>query len=139
MQGIRTALRRIVRPSHAAAIAAVLGVALIGAATERQSREVQRQAQREAVLEHTTLMRSELQRVIGSNLQLIRGYAAVLSLDPAISTERMSALAAEVLKGAEDVRAIVVAPDLVVSMVYPLAGNERVLGRDYRARGYRAA
>ena len=133
------ALRTIVRPSHVAAIAALIGVALIGAANERQSREVQRQAEREAVLERTTLMRSELQRVIGSNLQLVRGYAAVVSLEPDMSTERMSALAAEVMQGSEDIRAIVVAPDLVVSMVYPLEGNAHLLGRDYRTEHYRAA
>jgi sensor domain CHASE-containing protein len=97
MKWKRSRLRRIFRPSRVAALAALLGVALIGVANERQSRELQRQAEREAVLERTTLMRSELQRVVGSNLQLIRGYAAVLSLEPEMSTERMSALAAEVM------------------------------------------
>ncbi|MFO1142028.1 MAG: ATP-binding protein [Amaricoccus sp.] len=135
----RTDLRTIVRPSHVAALAALIGVALIGAATERQARQVQRQAEREAVLERTTLMRSELQRVIGSNLQLVRGYAAVMGLEPDLSPERMTALAAEVMKGAEDIRAIVVAPDMVVAAVYPLEGNAHLLGRDYRTEHYRAA
>jgi PAS domain S-box-containing protein len=132
-------LRRIFRPSRLAAVVALLGVALIGVANERQGREIQRQAERQAVLERTTLMRSELQRVVGSNLQLIRGYAAALSLDPAMPEERMSALAAEIMKGTKDVRAILVAPGMVVSMVYPPEGNAELIGRDYRVTRDRAA
>ncbi len=139
MKWNRSALRRVIRPSHLAAIAALLGIALIGAATERQSRQLQRQAERAAVVERTTLMRSELQRVIGADFQLVRGYAAVLSLDPDMSTDRMRALAAKVMQGSQDLRAIEVAPDLVVAMVYPSEGNERLIGRNYGAEHYRAA
>ncbi|MFO1208512.1 MAG: ATP-binding protein [Amaricoccus sp.] len=132
-------MRTIVRPSHVAALAALFGVALIGAATERQGRQVQRQAERAAILERTTLMRSELQRVVGSNLQLVRGYAAVMGLEPDLSPERMTALAAEVMHGSEDIRAIVVAPDMVVAAVYPPEGHAYLLGRDYRSEHYRTA
>src|SRR5690606_21972257 len=54
-----------------------------------------------------------------------------IETEPGMTQQRFSQLARLTLKDADQIRNLAAAPDLVVSMVYPLKGNEKSLGLDY--------
>jgi signal transduction histidine kinase len=62
----------------------------------------------------------------------VHGLTAVISAHPDIDQAEFARIAQGLVDERHTLRNIVGAPDLVVSLVYPLSGNERVIGLDYR-------
>ncbi|MEJ5863075.1 putative bifunctional diguanylate cyclase/phosphodiesterase [Pseudomonas farsensis] len=60
------------------------------------------------------------------------GIAQLISADGAISTPHFQAMARDALKSLPYMKHIVLAPADVVRDVYPLPGNESIIGMDYR-------
>ena len=56
----------------------------------------------------------------------------MIETEPDMSQERFAALAGNLFREETQLRNIAGAPDLVVSLMYPMAGNERAIGLDYR-------
>ncbi|HHY51004.1 MAG TPA: diguanylate cyclase, partial [Alphaproteobacteria bacterium] len=121
------------KPTSFPAIIAVLVIALAGAYADYQNNLVHRQRLRAGVLSEMSLVRAKLEGNITANLQLVRGMVAAISAEPDISPEHFARLAANIFEEDSQLRNIAVAPDLVVTMTYPLQGNEGVIGLDYRA------
>ncbi len=78
------------------------------------------------------LIRAKLEGNINSNIQLVRGLVATLETEPDMSQARFEALAANLFREKTQLRNIAAAPDLVVRLMYPMAGNEKAIGLDYR-------
>ena len=98
-----------------------------GFATREQIEETRRSVH----LQLGTL-RAELERNIYVNASRVDGLVVAISLEPDLSPERYAALAAPLIERYPQLRNIGAAPDLVVRYMYPLEGNEAILGRDYR-------
>jgi len=128
---LRRALRPIWKPTNVPAALALLVVIVVGLLAEYQNRRVYLERQRTEVLGHVSLIRAKLEGNINSNIQLVRGLVATLSTEPLMDQRRFSALAGNLLSGKSQLRVIGGAPDLVVSLIHPLKGNERALGLDY--------
>ena len=77
-------------------------------------------------------VRERIEQEIFHSILELNELAAVISENPDISQTEFTARAAAYLAENPDVLNIAAAPDMVVGMVYPLAGNEGVLGLDYR-------
>jgi len=75
---------------------------------------------------------SELSRNVIAALHHSEGLAALVSLDGEPEPDRFRAFCGELLRCNSMIRNIALAPDNVVSQVYPLEGNERVIGLRYR-------
>lgn len=75
--------------------------------------------------------RAQVEGNIFSNANLVRGLAAAISTEPEIDQDRFADLAREIFKGNHHIRNIGGAPDLVIRLMYPLEGNERVIGLDF--------
>ena len=60
------------------------------------------------------------------------GIAQLLAADGAISAEHFQGMAREALASVPYIRHVSIAPDDVISDVYPLKGNQMILGWDYR-------
>ncbi|TYC52562.1 EAL domain-containing protein [Rhodobacterales bacterium] len=123
------------RPSTISLIA--VGIALsvtiaAGIFAELQNRAVQRQNARSAVAEQLGVIRARLEGNINGNLQLVRGLAAVVATHPDMASEQFARIAKNLIGGHSQLRNIAAAPDLVISMVYPIKGNEQAIGLDYR-------
>lgn len=125
------AFRSVLRFSNAPAILAVLVIALAWTFAEYQNRKMFEQEQRADVLGHVSLIRAKLEGNINSNIQLVRGLVATLSTEPDMDQQRFAALSANLLKRKSQLSHIAAAPGLVVSLMYPLAGNEEAIGLDY--------
>ena|GEM_PF-3073551 len=88
--------------------------------------------QRHMVLAELEPIRGNLSREVFSAVHLTDGISSLIAIDGDIAPDRFRALANELLKRTDIIRNIAVAPHNVVSMVFPVEGNEPVLGLRYR-------
>nr|WP_295891390.1 EAL domain-containing protein [uncultured Devosia sp.] len=103
-----------------------------GVYLDRQSSVLNQERARAQVQAEMSLIRAKLEGNISSNIQLVRGLVAVMATDPHMDQGRFAALVSNLFEERTQLRSVAAAPDLVVSMTYPLAGNEKVIGLDYR-------
>ena len=95
----------------------------------RQAAEQERQR----VAGQLDLLRSRLELAARNTFAPRQSLEAMIQLDGAISEARFALLTEKAIKLYPQVRSIAIAPDDVVRLVYPLPGNERALGLDYRS------
>lgn len=95
---------------------------MVQSAREDQVRQVQA---------HAGTIRAYVEELIASHLRVVESVAAYVALNPDLSEERFSEFAQLVTDDMPALRSVVGAPDLTIRYVYPLAGNEQVLGLSY--------
>jgi len=116
--------------SAALAVALIVG---LGFSYERQSRMAEVQAARREVLDDLAVLRSTLGGRLDANVDLVEGFAAALEAAPRIDAPSFDRAAVRLLAAGKEARAVSLAPGMRVSMVYPLQGNEAVIGRALRS------
>jgi sensor domain CHASE-containing protein len=77
-------------------------------------------------------VRGALEAQLRAAFSEAEGIAQLISADGSISVEHFHGMARDALASVPYMRHIALAPGDVVSDVYPLEGNERLLGLDYR-------
>jgi len=78
-------------------------------------------------------IRGRLEAEINANFYLTRGLIAYVATDPDISAATFQRISSELLRHRNYIRNIALAPQNVIRFVFPLAGNEKALGFDYRS------
>ena len=78
------------------------------------------------------LIQAKLEGDIDGDIQLVRGLVADVAIEPNITQARFAEYCAKLLQTHSQIRNVAAAPGLVVSLEYPLAGNEAAIGLDYR-------
>ncbi|WP_354064472.1 EAL domain-containing protein [Devosia sp. 2618] len=124
-----------VRPRFLLALVAGILVVGTGIYLDQQAEGINEQRLRSSVQDQISLIRARLEGSINANIQLVRGLVSTISTEPDLNQERFAALAANLFEEDGQLRSVAAAPDLVVSMTYPLEGNERAIGLDYRSAG----
>jgi len=118
------------------AVLFALLAALLVFATEQVIEHFARQRaleqERNGVLNELSALRARLEGVVNANLFLTRGLAAVIAARPDIDQAGFDAIARNLVDERHALRNIAAAPNMVISLMYPLAGNEAALGLDYR-------
>lgn len=99
---------------------------------DRQSASLAEEQLRANVLAQASLIRAKLEGNINGNIQLVRGLVSTISTEPDMQQARFSALVGNLFKEQSQLRSVAAAPDLVVTMIYPVIANEKVYGLDYR-------
>ena len=97
-----------------------------------QKRRLEEEYLRSFTTEQLGLLRARLQGNILGNIKLVQGLVATFSTEPDMSQARFTDLAGRIFRDDGPLRNLAIAPDFVVSLAYPLKGNERSLGLDYR-------
>jgi diguanylate cyclase (GGDEF)-like protein/PAS domain S-box-containing protein len=120
------------RPSHIPVVIAVLAITVAGLFADHQNNLVHQQNLRSAVLAEVSVVRAKLEGNVNASLQLVRGLIAAIASEPDMTQSRFEELASYTFEENSQLRSIAVAPDLIVTMTYPLEGNERVIGLNYR-------
>lgn len=120
------------RASFVPALLVFIVVAIAGYVIDRQADTLGRQRIRADVTNQVSVMRAKLEGNIASTVQLVRGLVSVISTEPDMGVARFDALASNIFKEQTQLRSVAAAPDFVVTMSYPLAGNEKAIGLDYR-------
>ncbi|WDR07027.1 EAL domain-containing protein [Devosia rhodophyticola] len=115
-------------------LAVLFAVIVIAAGiyADRQNTHVANQHARAMALNALSIVRAKLEGNISSNIQLVRGLVSVISSTPEFDQTRIAALAENLIGQSTQLRSIAIAPNLVVSMTFPLKGNEKAIGLDYR-------
>lgn len=83
------------------------------------------------VSDRLSVARYQLESTLSNTLSLINGLAAFIASDPGFTDEEFQLYAEIVVEREPTLLSLVAAPGLVVRHLYPLAGNEEVLGLDY--------
>jgi len=114
---------------------AALAVLLIGGIyLDLQNSTIARERAQARVQGELALIRAKVEGNITANIQLVRGLVSTISTEPSTWTpERFTALASRLFEEQTQLRSVAMAPDLVITMTYPLAGNEGAIGLDYLA------
>ncbi|MBA3447216.1 MAG: EAL domain-containing protein [Pseudaminobacter sp.] len=110
---------------------AVVVLAIAGVFADYQNRIVFEQALRADALAKVNLIRARLEGKINGNIQLVRGLVAAVVTEPYMGQPRFASLAQNLLREDSQLRNIAGAPDLVVSLMYPMTGNEKAIGLEY--------
>lgn len=88
--------------------------------------------QRKQVSLSVANLKWQLESQILQNIQVVQGLNASIATEPDMDQLRFAELAEIILKGGPQLRNVGAAPDLVMQLIYPLEGNEAVLGLDFR-------
>ncbi|NCU59513.1 MULTISPECIES: diguanylate cyclase domain-containing protein [Idiomarina] len=75
--------------------------------------------------------RANLEAELNAALYASWGLVNYLTLNPRTSPQQWQPLAQGIIENHQNIRNLAIAPDNIVRFVYPLAGNEAVLGVDY--------
>jgi diguanylate cyclase (GGDEF)-like protein len=128
---VYASLRRILTPHYLPALVAIVAMAAIIIFADMQMRTIEEGKIRQAAAEELGRIRTRLENSINGNVKLVQGYVAALETEPNMSQKRFADLGSHIVKGDTPIRNIAAAPNFIVSMVYPIHGNERVIGLDY--------
>ena len=120
------------RTSFLPALLAFLVVVVAGLVLDRQAETINQERVRSEVLGRISVIRAKLEGHVSSNVQLVRGLVSVISTEPDMDQTRFDALVGNLFEEDSQLRSVAAAPDLVIRMTYPLEGNEKAIGLDYR-------
>lgn len=88
--------------------------------------------QRVKVLSELSTRRARLEGVVASTFNITQGMVYIISHQKSISADLFNVLCSKAMADSRHIRNIALAPNDVVSMIYPYPGNERAIGLDYR-------
>ncbi len=131
-------VRKLIRTGPSPAIAYSLIAALtlclllLGGYVVRQAEQRVTQIQQVEAVGMLSQKRAELESRINSVLYLSSTLSTYIAVNPQEDMQRWYNLSKEIVKEAPLVRNIGLAPDNVMRFVFPLSGNEKALGLDYR-------
>lgn len=116
-------------------VPALLGALLIVAAEQLvEGFAVRAAAEREraSAYQHLAGVRARLESVLNVNLLLVHGLSAVVAARPDMDQQEFAGIVRGMLGEGHALRNLAAAPNLVISMIYPVEGNTAALGLDYR-------
>lgn len=119
--------------THLPTVLAILVVLAAGIYGESQNRVLHHAALRADVSDRLGLIRAKLEGNINGNIQLVRGVVSAVAQSPDMQPYQFHRLADHVMRSNSHLINIAAAPNLIIAMVHPTEGNEKVIGLDYRA------
>ncbi len=90
------------------------------------------QQTRQAIQYELALVRYSIEANIFRDTYLADSFASIVALDPQFATKNWKSISEQFLAKADFVKNIGLAPDDIISYVYPLEGNEKAIGLDFR-------
>ncbi|WP_462170539.1 ATP-binding protein [Pseudoalteromonas xiamenensis] len=106
-------------------------IAVIGVLVDRVNINRLKEIARTDAYEEVNLYRAKLESQINSNLQMVRGLAVAVSEKDNLNQANFTKIAAPLFDHSQILRNIGAAPDMVITWMYPLKGNEKAIGLDY--------
>jgi len=131
-----------IKPGKAPWLVALLAVVLVFAAEqgiEYFARRSDLEQEKSSVKDALSTLRARLEVVVNANLLMVNGLTAVISAQPDIDQAGFARIARGLIDGRSALRNIAGAPNMVISLMYPLAGNEAAIGLDYLRHPTQAA
>jgi len=122
--------RTLILAAALCATAALLATAFFVA---RQNDRAHLEGARTEVREKLSLLRSRVEGNLNGTMLLVRGLVSVVAAHPGLGQAEFERYARPLVDGRSLLRNIGGAPDMVIRMMHPLAGNQGAIGFDYRS------
>ncbi|MCJ8297544.1 MAG: EAL domain-containing protein [Pseudomonadales bacterium] len=87
-------------------------------------------------LQRLSVVRAKLETILNNNLSLLKGMSIAIASNPKLDQVAFDRYAREILRTETLLINLAGAPDMVVSFVYPIKGNEKIIGLDYFRNKY---
>lgn len=113
-------------------VAVVVGAAVCGWLLEQEMRQQADATARATVRATADRIRLSLEIRVNANMQIAEGLATYVAANPDLNSADFARLSESLLRHRSEVRNMALARGTTVVAVYPLKGNEAVLGVDYR-------
>lgn len=91
-----------------------------------------KQHRQQQLVQQLALVRANIESELNANIFLADSLATIITVNPQSGPQDWQKLAETLFLKASSLRNIAIAPNNIVRFVYPLQGNEAVLGLDYR-------
>lgn len=92
------------------------------------------QQEEESLRKNLALLRFNFEATIYKDTYLADSLATVVTIDPDFAMKNWHVIAAKLMDKAQYVRNVAIAPNNIISLVYPLKGNEKAVGFDFRTQ-----
>ncbi|MBW9063986.1 EAL domain-containing protein [Rhizobium herbae] len=125
-------LARLARPSLFPAVIAAAVVFTGGYFFKEQNRQNFQSELKSNVESELNLIATRLQSEINNNITALRGFANNISVAPDMPQPVFDQLATKLLLQNPQIVRVSAAPDAVIRMTFPLIGNERMIGTDFK-------
>ena len=109
------------------------GLVLASWFVERLNNQQYIRAGRSSAQDQLGTIRSRLEGSLYSDIQLVKGLVSVIAVQPQLDQTQFARAAEPLFDGGTNLLNIGAAPNMVISMMYPVAGNEKAIGLDYRS------
>lgn len=135
--------KALFRKTNVPALIAFLVVVVGWIAAEKQARENYLHSQRASIVAQVAVLRADLEAAVNGPIQLVRGLIATIATEPDMDQARFAELASGLLNHQKSyhqpsLRNVAAAPGMIIQMMYPIEGNEQLIGLDYNLiRGQR--
>ena len=114
-------------PTFAVALTLLLAAIYIDRLNNARAHE----QSRANVLQQLSVLRAHLEGKLFSTLQTVQGLAAAITVEPDMDQARFAQFASPLIHQQNQLRNVAAAPNMIISMVYPLEGNRQILGLNY--------
>jgi len=125
-------LARLAKPSLFPAVIAAAVVFTGGYFFKEQNRQNFHSELKSNVESELNLISTRLQSEINNNITALRGFANNFSVAPDLPQPVFDQLATKLLLQNPQMVRVSAAPDAVIRMTFPLVGNERMIGTDFK-------
>jgi len=125
-------LARLAKPSLFPAVIAAAVVFTGGYFFKEQNRQNFHSELKSNVESELNLISTRLQSEINNNITALRGFANNFSVAPDMPQPVFDQLATKLLLQNPQMVRVSAAPDAVIRMTFPLVGNERMIGTDFK-------
>jgi PAS domain S-box-containing protein len=95
-----------------------------------------KEAHRLQILSEVSTYRAQLESTLVSNMQLVRGLAVAVASEPDLDQTRFSQISAPLFNTSNEIRHLAGAPNMIITMAYPLKGNETAIGLNFLTTEY---
>jgi signal transduction histidine kinase/DNA-binding NarL/FixJ family response regulator len=113
------------------ALLVFLAVTLVGVYFIKAHQQEYRAAERQYTEQALASLRVQLESVIVHSASRVEGLLAFIRLNPNLSNQAFDDFASQLIDDHPMIQNIATAPDLTVRYMYPLAGNEAIVGMNY--------
>lgn len=117
---------------RASLIIIFLGLSALGIVIDRINNQQYLFEERKKIHNHTSTLRAQMEGVLNSNLQIVKGLVIFIHSHPDLTQESFSNFAAPLIGTDTQIRNIGAAPNLILSYMHPIEGNEAAIGLNYR-------
>ena len=99
---------------------------------ERNQAKEHEQESRNQALTYLSAVRARLEGTFNSTIYLSRALTVLITTQDGITRNKFNQIARELMASSEHIHNVALAEGYVITLIYPIAGNQKAIGLDYR-------